>query len=138
MADRRKLLARIERVRAVERQEALASLTAARAEQARMEEVARRSRALVGSGLPAGGVHDGGGLASALAFHARLAGLVSDADRLGARAAAGAHDASTALARADRRLDLVRERTAQETARADARQLARGLLSVGQTPRRSA
>lgn len=137
MADRRTLLARLERVRAVERQDALAGLTAARSEQVRMEEVARRSRALAGPGLSAGDVQDGGALAAALAFHARLAGLVSEADRLGARAAAGAEQAGVSLARAERRLELVRERKAAELARADAAQLARGLLNVGQVPRRS-
>lgn len=135
MADRRGLLRRVERLRGVERHEALASLAAARAEQARMEEVTRRSRALAGDGVVGRGVHDGAALAAALAFHARLAGLVGEAERLGARAGAMEAVARAGFAEADRRLERVRERRVEADRIADGAVLARSLLHGGQKPR---
>ena len=135
MADRRTLLRRIERLRSVERHDALAALARTRAEHARMEEVARRSRALAGDGVLASGVNDGAALAAALAFHARLAGLVGEAERLGARAGAMEAVARAGFAEADRRLERVRERRVEADRMADGAVLARSLLNSGQKPR---
>lgn len=135
MTSRRKLLDRLERLRAVERQEALARLAEKRAEQARMEDVARRTRALVGEGELTGGVRDGAALAGMLAFHARLATLVKDADRLGVRAAAAEALARASFAEADQRLERVRTRRAGIERKAEEIRMARGLLSSGHKPR---
>lgn len=135
MADRRTLLRRIERLRSVERHDALASLAAARAEQARMEEVARRSRALAGDGVRANASLDGAGLTAALAFHARLNGLAGEAERLGARAGKAEAVARAGFTEADRRLGRVRERRTLAEREADAAQLARTLLNSGHKPR---
>ena len=135
MADRRSLLARLERLRAAERRDALTQLAAARAEQARMDEVARRSRALAGHGAAAPGALDGASLAAALAFHARLAGLQTDAERLSARAGAAEAAARAGFAEADRRHSRVRERRDLALREADNRQLARGLLNSMHKPR---
>lgn len=135
MADRRGLLRRIERLRSVERHDALASLAMARAEQARMEEVARRSRALAAEGVRANATLDGAALAAALAFHARLAGLVGEAERMGARAGQAEAIARAGFAEADRRLGRVRERRSLAEREDAAAQMARSLLNSGHKPR---
>lgn len=135
MADRRTLLRRIERLRSVERHDALASLATARVEQARMEEIARRSRALAGEGISANASPDGAALAASLAFHARLAGLVGEAERLGARAGDAEGAARAGFAEADRRLERVRERRSAAERTADDAVLARSLLNSGHKPR---
>lgn len=136
MTDRRALLSRLERLRAVERQEALARLAQARAEQRRMEEVAARSRMLAGDSSATVGVQDGAALASTLMFQARLAGLVNDADHMGARASAVEALALARFANADRRLERVRERRHQADCAAETQQMARSLLNSSQKPRR--
>lgn len=131
----RRLLARLERLHAVERQEALARLAETRAEQRRMEDIASRSRMLAGGDALAGGTLDGAGLAAALAFQARLTSLVSDARRMGERASAAETAARAGFAEADRRLERVRERRQHADRKADEQQMARSLLDSSQKPR---
>ncbi|WP_324262748.1 hypothetical protein U4960_06470 [Altererythrobacter sp. H2] len=131
----RRLLARLERLHAVERQEALTRLAETRAEQRRMEDIASRSRMLAGGGALAGGTLDGAGLAAVLAFQARLTSLVSDARRMGERASAAETVARAGFAEADRRLERVRERRQHADRKADEQQMARSLLDSSQKPR---
>lgn len=137
MADRRRLLARLTRLYAAERQTALTELAARRAEQQRMEEIACRSRDLVGSNALADG-HRGGGadLRDALAFQARLVVLAGQARQLGRQADIAENAARTALAHADRRLDRARERLDHTQRQASGRELARSLLNSLHQPRR--
>lgn len=135
MADRHRLLARLERLRAAERREALARLAEARAEQARMEEVARRSQALAGESADAPDALIGAALSARLAFHARLAGLQREAERMSTQAHAAEARARSGFAEADRRHGRVRAQRNQAAHDADQLKLARALLNTVHKPR---
>ncbi len=136
MADRRRLLARMMRLYAAQRHVALSDLAARRAEQQRMDDIARRSRDLMASvHLSDGGGLDGAELRDALAFQARITSLAGQAHQLGEAASGAESAARTALAEADRRLDRVRERHGEAQRQADGRELARSLLNGLHTPR---
>lgn len=137
MADRGALLARLERLRAVERHEALARLAARQAEQQRMEEVARRSRALAGDGAVGPGPVVAADLRAGLAFRARLTGLIADAERLGSAASAAESTARSLFVEADRRLDRVRDQRLAEQAKIETAKLARALLGDSRKQRRT-
>lgn len=135
MSDQAAFYGRLHRLRATERREALAQLADARARQARMEEVARRSRALVGGAAAVPTTPDGAGLAATLAFHARLAGLVRDAERMDEQARAAETSARAGLSQAEARLQRVDTRRQQIAREDDQRQMARSLLQTLQNPR---
>lgn len=137
MADRRAVFARLHRLRATERRNALAHLADARAEQIRMDEIARRSRALAGAGAAMPGAQDGAALAATLAFHARLTGLARHADQMSARAREAEANARTGLSQAEARLQQVDTRRQQIAREADERKMARSLLQTLHNPRES-
>lgn len=110
-------LARIERVRVVERQLARVRLAEAQSESRRMAELAARSRNLLAGYAGTGDALDGAGLGTLLAFRSGLAGLVQSSASMDAAAAAQSEEVRDSLAAADHRLDLIQRRLRSETAR---------------------
>lgn len=110
-------LARIERVRVVERHLARARLAEAQSESRRMAELAARSRDLLAGYAGNGNALDGARLGALLAFRGGLSELVESSDRMTVAAEAQSEEVRGTLAAADHRLDLVQRRMRSETAR---------------------
>lgn len=110
-------LARIERVRVMERHLARARLAEAQAESCRMTELAGRSRALLAGYARSDGVLDGASLGALLGFRSSLVELAQSSARMDHAAAANSDEVRSTLAMADHRLDLIQRRMRSEAAR---------------------
>jgi hypothetical protein len=115
-------LARIERVRVVERHLARARLAEAQAERRRMTELAGRSRALLAGYASSDGVLDGARLSALLGFRSGLAELARSSAKMDHAAAVTSDELRGTLAMADHRLDLIQRRVRSEAARLAAAQ----------------
>ena len=137
-ADRRRIafLKRLARVRAIERRQAAWQLAEARSTQARMFDLAARSRDLAADYAGLRPTADAQSLLTRHSFRAQLTSMAGEAAQMGDAAERGAQQAGVALARAEHRADTVNERIASEQRRVALRRVARAQLDASGLARR--